>query len=231
MPIQQLNRKNNFLYLLLSLLAMLFAGAISDEFPEGAGNDLFSLVLIFSLIVGIKSLHLNVGYKRIVYTLAAALGVITLLWRFSPSSWSALLILLMMLFAFISAFKLTVRQILFEGRVDANKIIGSLSLYLLIGLIWTVLYLILLIFDPTAFKGIEFHDWRTIFSQMAYYSFVTLTTLGYGDISPRNHIAEFVVYLEAVVGVFYMAIFVSSLISLTDTKREKTPIEEETSHE
>jgi len=217
MSLKHLSSKNNFLYLLLSLVALLFSSAITDDFSGGVGEDLFSAVSILMLIVGIKSLHVNVALKRIVYSLAVIMGLLTLLWRLYPSHWTALLILLIFLFAFVSAFKLSVRQILFEGRVDSNKIIGSLSLYLLIGLIWTVIYIILLLFDPSAFNGIEVTEWRSLFSRVAYYSFVTLTTLGYGDISPAHHIAEFFVYMEAIVGVFYMAIFVSSLVSLRDS--------------
>jgi len=209
-----LSRENNFIYLLLSLLTLLFSSAIADDFPGGIGEDIFSAVSVLMLIVGIKSLHLNIKIKRIVYLLALYLITLSLLWHLYPSKITTVLVLLALLFAFISAFKLSVKQILFEGRVDRNKIIGSLSLYLLIGLIWTIIYLILITFDNSAFNGIESSDWRSIFSRVAYYSFVTLTTLGYGDISPANHIAEFFAYLEAVVGVFYMAIFVSSLINL-----------------
>ena len=215
MTLRQLNPRNNFLYLLVALTTLLFSSAVADDFPGSVGEDLFSLVSILMLVVGIKSLRRELSLQRIAYTLAVTLGVLTLLWRFYPSKITALLILATFLLIFVSAFKLSVRQILFEGKVDANKIIGSLSLYLLIGLIWTVLYLILLTFDPGAFNGIELSGWRTLFSRVAYYSFVTLTTLGYGDISPANHVAEFFAYMEAVVGVFYMAIFVSSLINLT----------------
>ncbi len=214
MALRQIDTRNNFLYLLIALVAILFSSAIADDFPGGVGEDIFSLVSILMLIVGIKSLRREVSMQRIAYTLVAILGALTLLWRLYPSRITALLILVTFLLIFVSAFKLSVRQILFEGRVDANKMIGSLSLYLLIGLIWTVLYLILLTFDPSAFNGIEVSGWRTLFSRMAYYSFVTLTTLGYGDISPANHVAEFFAYMEAVTGVFYMAIFVSSLINL-----------------
>jgi hypothetical protein len=212
--LRQLSKKNNFLYLLLSLMALLFSSAVTDDFPGGFGEDVFSLVSILMLIVGIKSLNVDLTLRRIVYTLAALMGAGTLLWHLYPSRWTALLLQLILLAAFIGAFKLAVRGILFEGKVDGNKIIGSLSLYLLLGLIWTVLYLILLTFDPTAFNGIEVTEWRSLFSRVAYYSFVTLTTLGYGEITPASHIAQFVVYMEAVVGVFYMAIFVSSLINL-----------------
>jgi hypothetical protein len=164
--------------------------------------------------VGIKSIHHDVATKRIVYSIAVLMGGLTILWSVYPSKITVLLILLVFLVSFVGAFKLSVKQILFEGRVDGNKIIGSLSLYLLLGLIWTILYLVILVFDQNALKGIEVESWRTLFSEVAYYSFTTLTTLGYGDISPVGHITEFVAYMEAVTGVFYMAIFVSSLINL-----------------
>ena len=211
--LQQINDKNNFTYLLIAISILLFSSAVSDDFPGSVGEDIFSVISVAILILGLKSLHTNINIKRIAYTLALFLGVLNLLWRIYPSKWSAVLILVLMLASFIGAFKLSVKKILFEGKVDSNKIIGSLSLYLLIGLIWTTLYMILLLFDPTSFNGIDIESWRTLFSRVAYYSFVTLTTLGYGDISPANHIAEFIVYMEAVAGVFYMAIFVSSLIN------------------
>ncbi len=209
-----ISSKNNFVYLLGSIVALLFSSAITDDFPGGLGEDFFSVVSIFVMIVGVKSIHHDVAVKRIVYSIAVLMGGLTILWRLYPSKIMVLLILVVFLVAFVGAFKLSVKQILFEGKVDANKIIGSLSLYLLLGLIWTILYLMILVFDPNALKGIEVESWRTLFSEVAYYSFTTLTTLGYGDISPVGHITEFVAYMEAVTGVFYMAIFVSSLINL-----------------
>ena len=105
-----------------------------------------------------------------------------------------------------------------ETRIKNSVLLGywfwMVSLYILIGLAWAIIYLVLIISDPKAFSGIDVGSWQQIFASVAYYSFVTLTTLGYGDILPQNHIAEFFAYTEAIVGVFYMAIIVSSLISL-----------------
>lgn len=58
----------------------------------------------------------------------------------------------------------------------------------------------------------EAAPWVDNFSTVTYFSFVSLTTLGYGDISPAEPFSRVVVYLEAVIGVFYMAIVVASLI-------------------
>jgi voltage-gated potassium channel Kch len=71
---------------------------------------------------------------------------------------------------------------------------------------------------PGAFNGLEQVIWYENFADVAYYSFVTLTTLGYGDISPVIPIARFLVYMEAIVGVFYMAILVASLIGIRTSK-------------
>ncbi|MCV5231345.1 potassium channel family protein, partial [Escherichia coli] len=86
-------------------------------------------------------------------------------------------------------------------------------LFLLLGLMWAIAYLILLEFSPEAFTGMEAISWGQNFSNAAYFSFVTLTTLGYGDISPLTPLAPVAVYLEAITGVFYMAIVGSSLVS------------------
>ncbi len=74
---------------------------------------------------------------------------------------------------------------------------------------------------PGAFNGVEQMLWYDNFANIAYYSFVTLTTLGYGDISPVAPIARFLVYIEAVVGVFYMAILVASLIGVGINEAKK----------
>lgn len=123
---------------------------------------------------------------------------------------------------FYGTFQSLVRQILFTGQIDTNKLIGSLALFLLLGLMWAVAYLFLLELDPQAFNGLQAIKWEDNFSNSAYFSFVTLTTLGYGDISPVTPIAKTLVYLESIVGVFYMAVVVSSLVS---SKLERKPNE------
>ena len=103
---------------------------------------------------------------------------------------------------------------MFTGTIDGNKIIGSICICLLLGLIWSTFYLLVLEVNPAAFNGLGYASWYQNFPVVTYYSFVTLTTLGYGDISPLAPLARFLVFMEAVVGVFYMAILVASLIGV-----------------
>ena len=211
---KQLTNKNNFVYLFFSLIILLFSATVVVEVPGGLGEDIFSVVTMLMLAVSIKSLKTERTWTWTVYALIAFFVLLTALGKFFGHQAYIYLILMILLIFFIGSFASAAKQVLFVGDIDGNKIIGSLSLYLLLGLIWTVIYLLLLAMDPSAFSGVEAANWQQGFSRIAYYSFVTLTTLGYGDILPTNHVAEFFVYMEAIIGVFYMAIIVSSLISL-----------------
>lgn len=211
---KKLNDENNFTYLCLALITLLFSSAIVQDFPNMWGQELFSIVSILMLMMSVKSMKTEIAWKDIVYILTVFLFVFSVISEFFVFSAMPYLMLLLLLFFFIGSFSSVYKQILFEGSVDSNKIIGSISLYLLLGLAWTIVYLLLLQIDPHAFSGIEAGTWQESFSSMAYYSFVTITTLGYGDILPKNHLAEFCGYMEAITGVFYVAVIVSSLTSL-----------------
>ena len=104
------------------------------------------------------------------------------------------------------------RQVIFAGDIEANTIAGTVAVYLLLGLIWVVLYLIALEVWPNAFNGIDYRNWNDNFGVMTYYSYVTMTTLGYGDISPAAPVPRVLAYLQAVVGTFYMAVVVASFV-------------------
>ncbi len=218
---KNINQENNFAYLCVSLIALLFSAAIIHDFPNTWGEEFFSLVLVLMFAVSIKSVKTEMAWKGIVYVLIALLVILIVISKFFVFAAMPYLMLLLLLSFFIGSFSASYKKILLQGKVDKNKIIGSLSLYLLLGLIWTMVYLLLIELDPNAFSGIEAGTWQENFSSMAYCSFVTLTTLGYGDVLPKNHLAEFFAYMEAVVGVFYMAIIVATLVSLGIARIDK----------
>ncbi|WP_294958033.1 potassium channel family protein [Sulfurovum sp.] len=211
---KKITQKNNFFYLFFALITLLFSAAVVAEVQGSFMEDIFSFMTVLMLLASIKSLKTDVTITWSICLVIVVFIVLTVLGKFFPHHYYVHFILLTLLLFFIGAFSTAFKQVLFVGDIDSNKIIGSMTLYLLLGLIWAMIYLIILTLDPHAFSGIEPGNWQHIFARVAYYSFVTLTTLGYGDILPTNHIAEFFVSMEAVFGVFYMAIIVSSLISL-----------------
>jgi len=217
------SEKNNFLYLTIGIVVLLFVGAMSDQFSGLVGHQLIQAFSVINIVVGIygfksteKWFHTGVGIVIsviVVVVIGVALEMMQLYYLH-----------LILLFSFyLWAIWLAARQVLFSGVVDANKIVGAICIYLLMGLIWALMYLFLAQAIPGAFNGVEQLVWYDNFADVAYYSYVTLTTLGYGDISPVAPVARFLVYMEAVVGVFYMAILVASLIgiSISESKNHR----------
>ena len=101
------------------------------------------------------------------------------------------------------------------GRSIVDRVFGAIVLYLLIGLIAAFAYSALYGINPGAFSKLPsgeggFRDWL-------YFSFVTLTTLGYGDITPIAPSARAIAMLEALVGQLYPAIIIARFVSLPGT--------------
>jgi voltage-gated potassium channel len=87
-----------------------------------------------------------------------------------------------------------------------------MCIYLLLGLSWALLYAFLNRIAPGSFSGMQHTALELQVWEFVYTSFVTLTTLGYGDISPMTPIARSLAYMEAIVGQFYLAVLVASLV-------------------
>lgn len=118
---------------------------------------------------------------------------------------------------FVLASILIFRYVLQTRRVTANTIWAALCVYLFIGLLWSIAYVILMYMNPETFLAPEAFltaGQRLGFSEFIYYSFVTLTTLGYGDITPVSESARALSSLEAVIGQMYMTVLVARLVGM-----------------
>ena len=211
---ESVSEKNNFIYLVISLVVLLLAGALVDQFPSTLGQHIFQAASVVTLAMstfGFRSTQLRLQ-TGVGFTLSVLI-IVVLSVLLDATGMSSLHLFVLILF-YVWATWLAAKQVLFSGPIDGNKIVGAICIYLLMGLIWALLYLFIAQTIPEAFNGLEQMVWYDNFADVAYFSFVTLTTLGYGDISPIVPIARFLVYMEAIVGVFYMAILVASLIGI-----------------
>lgn len=108
--------------------------------------------------------------------------------------------------------------------IDRHIISGSICIYMLLGLVWSICYMLIELLIPNSFNGIygstliQAHNISTVFNHLFYYSYVTLTTLGYGSISPRTVLGSAFSAAEAITGQLYIAIFVAQLVSLYTTQ-------------
>lgn len=108
-------------------------------------------------------------------------------------------------------------------RVTAEKISGALSVYLLMGFVWAFAFTVLEVLQPGSFHwsgGAAAPHGRDAFGDLFYFSFVTLATLGYGDITPVAEGARSLATLEAVGGQLYLAVLVARLVGLQITHEE-----------
>lgn len=103
-------------------------------------------------------------------------------------------------------------------KVTQRTIVTAIIGYLFIGIIWSFIYLMLWQIDPQAFhisviRDDTFKPWNLVM----YFSFMTLTTVGYGDVIPVNRWAMALANFEAMIGAIYLAVIIARLVSLYGT--------------
>lgn len=215
-----ISEENNFIYLLVALVFFLLLGAIVEQLQLRFGQRLVQSSTVVVIAIGVWSFRATKRRYWAGLGLLAAIVVVVIIGLILESAGLNYIHLLLVLAFFIWATWLAARQVLFTGTIDVHKIVGAVCIYLLLGLIWALMYLLIAEASPGAFNGLQQAPWYDNFSQLSYYSFVTLTTLGYGDISPVSPIAQFLAYMEAVVGIFYTTILVASLIGARMSDRK-----------
>jgi voltage-gated potassium channel len=120
-------------------------------------------------------------------------------------------------------------SVLRHETVTADTIVGAVCAYLLIGLTWGTWYTLLTVVSPDAFSisptlaaVAGWHEPKTPFTPLAqYYSFTTLTTLGYGDITPVTAGARGMSVVEGMTGQLYLAILIARLVGLHSARSMK----------
>ncbi len=218
-------RERGLAFLFLSLLILLVT------YPLFEDREAAAIVLDVVLSVVLVSSTYVVSHQRKVLWVALALGLPTLV------SWWAVRIvgspnvdivgLSLSIAFFLLVIAVILRAMLSRSDVSVDVIFGAMSVYLLIGLTWTFIYAIVEISNPGSFNfgslgseviGSTRHGELRFFS---YFSLVTLSTLGYGDITPVTAIARSLSSLEAVVGQLYIAVLVARLVGMHIAQRHK----------
>jgi hypothetical protein len=106
------------------------------------------------------------------------------------------------------------RAVFAPGRVTYHRIIGAILLYLTIALSFVALFTFVGLLIPNAISGIAIEDSPALASNLIYFSFVTLTSTGYGDIVPLHPIARSLCNLESIIGQLYPATLLARLVTL-----------------
>jgi hypothetical protein len=209
--------------LIFSLGYLIVLNSLSEfSFGRLAARLFFSLIIVAGVLATFKQRWLH-GFAIFLAVASLALnwveeirpgGALTTL------NTGLSLIYLGFLLAMVAA------QVFGEGPVSGHRIRGAIVVYLLLGGLWALLYQLVALTIPQAFRlpeGMAGGDPDALQRLMTYYSFITLTTTGYGDITPVHPVARTLSMLEALVGQLYPAITLARLVSLAVMHQEREP--------
>ena len=202
------------------LLIVLVLNFVLAPFLDGNIGGLFSsAIFLCATIIIVRTFSLHQKLFRLYLGIAGLAFVLETVTRFgwySPQGIFSLFFIQAIYAIYLGvAVLLILRDILFCQPITADTIRGGICVYFLIGFVWALLYGIVASFDPQAFsqpliRGTSYSD--ESYSKVIYFSFVTLTTLGYGDIIPVSPLATMLTNLEAIIGQMYPAILISILV-------------------
>jgi hypothetical protein len=199
--------------LLLTLILAILVVPAADVWAPRVARPLSAAVVTMILLSGIGT----TARRKIGLTLAVGVGVGPLVaWLFFHAVEGAIdaveagLNGVFMMFLAI----LVLRSVFREGPITWHRIQGAIAAFLLVGFAFAMVYRMVLMADAAAFAQPGAPGARVTVAELSYFSFVSLATLGYGDIVPVNPLARSLAILEALLGLMYPAVLIARLVSL-----------------
>ena len=202
---------HKYTQLLLTLLLLFLAYAVVGAV---AAEVILSFILLTAIVLIVRTFFLQQRafyFYIVIAGLAFVSDCIYIL--FTQSSYHRLIPALIADSVYIGflvfSIVLMLHKLFENNKVTIDTIVGGICIFLLIGDLWFLFYSSIHLFQPDAFNSAR----ETIQTfDLLYFSFTTLTTVGYGDVTPVSQLAKVVANFEAIIGVIYPAIFISRLV-------------------
>jgi voltage-gated potassium channel len=212
--------RHRFIFLLVMLLSMLAVAPFLANFIHL--RFLFNIFLSAVLVSAVYALSQQIWHLAI--SAALAIPMLVSIWSDYFLRNDALFLIGRICGIFFIGFTIfhILSHIFKQQEVTKDTIAGATAVYLLLALLWAFIYAVLDRLQPDSFAMSAARppmEGRDIF---IYYSLVTITTLGYGDITPASYLAGSMAALEAVVGQLYLVVLVSWLVGMYVSKRSKS---------
>lgn len=205
--------KHGYTVLLVTLLMLMVLGPVGRQY--GLGDITNTILISMVLLSGIYAVSSRKGMIPVVMMVGLAAFMVHWLVFVNALDRLALfgLEITGILFFGLIGFLLLQDILSRRGDVSWALINGALSVYLIMGIVFAFAYSLLHTATPDAFSGADKIDGPG-FQNFVYLSYVTLTTLGFGDITPTRPIASSLITLEAVVGQIYLTVLVARLVGM-----------------
>ena len=194
-------------------------------FGNGSANGAFQTGIVAFLVFSAARLHRDRRFRRFVALVGAVAFVSTVALAFlAPprivygvvGAWLAVL-----LGVAIASIGSTLLQ---RGRSDTSTVLGVLCIYLLLALLYTGINQVLAAFQPNYLHGAQAPPTS---SDLLYFSVITITTVGYGDLTPACVPARAVAVVEAMTGQLYLVSVVAAVVGLWRAPRFNKPDEQQ----
>ncbi|HOI12935.1 MAG TPA: ion channel [Methanoculleus sp.] len=203
-------RAMRFHYLLASLILLLAVYPYVNAGPSGpAALKVLSSFVLITGVYAVSNRRRQVVIAGLLAVPAFGFGWLHIITG-APALGAAESVFTLLFYAFTALIGLL--QVLRERQITTDTIYGAVSVYLLMGLTWANAYGLVESISPGSFSA---GSGETVFTSPAfiYFSFVTLTTLGYGDITPVTDQARSLAVLEMVSGTLYIAVLIARLVA------------------
>ena len=206
--------------LVLLLATFLFSPLLRSGPASFLGSIFLSLLLLSGVAAISTTWYLRTGAGMV------ALAAIVLEWmsRLYPESvplQTASNVVSLLYFILLTL--VVMRHVFQEGPVTSARVQGAVAAYILVGVTWSIIYRLIDVQLPDAFNLTRAAAGQAINvreHELTYFSFVTLTTLGYGDITPAHPIARIFVIIEALIGQLFPATLLARLVSLATMEKK-----------
>jgi hypothetical protein len=215
------SRERTYSYLLIAILLLLFVTPfITDSVGLSWLDDYLIIVVLLAALNNAATHRRHVMVGIVLGLLAIVARVASAHIEELPKSGHAAVTASTLVFLGYVVWHI-LNDVLRGRRLTAEKIIGAIVAYLMIGMVWAMAYMLVELFEPGSLRVPE--DVVSLvradpneqpISVFVYYSFVTLSTLGYGDLTPVTATARTLSWVEAVVGPLYLAILVARLVGI-----------------
>ena len=215
--------------LLGSLLLRIFI--VTPLAAAGVFGAYAPLVLDLWLALTLLSGVLAIGWRRKtaqVVVLAAVLLFALRMLGFTGGTGPRELVVdaVLTLFMLATRAAMVLWQIFREGPITRQRVQGSVVIYLLLGLIWAEAYMLAASLNPASFAGTLPEGQSALSAHLTYFSFVTLATVGYGDILPASLVTRSLANFEGLLGTLFPAILIARLVSMEIAARQITDTNE-----
>lgn len=224
MPIKRLRftlfieRIGRYGFLLVSMCLMISLKPFLNNLIEATLlTDIFFTIMLMSSIYAVSKTPAVFRFSCLLVSAVICLKIVH--HALGGIHYLHILELVLTLLFLMQMLLMIVEHLIIEQKVTADIIMGSACAFVLLGFFWAYGYYLLEALQPNSFKGIE--QPTDDLGEFMYFSFITLTSLGYGDIIAVSQQARGLTVLEAIIGQLYLAIMVSRLVGMYTSELQR----------